>query len=192
MASSISYQSGHAVYGVKHFLCDTLDDVNALPVNIQPGSTAYCIANSTDYILGHDAQWHKKIVNGETSISTIKAGGAWDENTEYAAMTTVSYKGNVYITIKDTPAGILPTNTSCYTLFLEGIPDGSDKTYIFLQTTESNVWTIEHNMNKYPSVTIIGEFDEGYESVLGDIEYIDENTLTVSFETATKGKAYLN
>lgn len=194
MASSITYQNGHPVYGLKHYTCDTLDDLNALPVNIQPGSTAYCIANSVEYILGHDAQWHIKNNSNSSSseVSTITAGGVWDSGKNYAAMTTVSYQGNVYITIKDTPAGTPITNTEYYKIFLEGIPDGSDKTFVYIQTEVSDFWTINHNMGKYPSITIIGEFDNGKENVLGDIEYLTEDTLTIQFDEPIIGTAYLN
>ena len=198
MASSISYQNGHPVYGLKHYTCDTLEDLNALPVKIQPGSTAYCIANSTEYILGHDAQWHVKNASAgggsdtPGSIATIKAGGVYDPTKAYEAMTTVSYNGNVYITLKDTPAGTPITDENYYKIFLEGIPDGSDKTFIYAQAEAVDVWTIKHDMNKYPSVTIIGDFDNGRESVLGDIEYVDDNTLTIHFDEPVKGTAYLN
>ena len=42
-------------------------------------------------------------------------------------------------------------------------------------------------MHKYPSVTIIGDFDNGRESVLGDIGYVDDNTLTIHFDEPVKG-----
>lgn len=192
MASSITYQNGHPVYGLKHYTCDTLDDLMALPVNIQPGSTAYCIANSTEYILGHDAQWHIKNDPNAGSISTITAGGVWDPEKDYAAMTTVSYQGNVYITIKDTPAGTPITDKEYYKIFLEGVPDGSDKTFIYIQQEASDFWTIKHDMGKYPAVTVIGDFDNGRENVLGDIDYTDDTTLTIQFDEPIMGTAYLN
>lgn len=196
MASSISYQNGHPVYGLKHYTCDTIDDINVLPVKIQPGSTAYCIANSTVYILGHDAQWHKKndpfADSGSEIISNITAGGVWDESKSYPAMTTVMKDGNIYITKIDTPAGTPVTDTLYYSLFVQGVTDGSDKTFIHEQSEPLAIWSITHNMDKYPAVTIIGDFDEGAETVLGDVEYMDRSTLTIQFEEPIKGKAYLN
>lgn len=67
-----------------------------------------------------------------------------------------------------------------------------DLTFVYNQKTSSSEWVVNHNLGKYPSVTIIGEFDTGKESVLGDIEYIDKDTLKILFETPISGTAYLN
>ena len=62
-------------------------------------------------------------------------------------------------------------------------------TYIHRQTSAAAVWRIEHNLRRYPSVTIV---DSGNTKVVGDVDYIDENTLTVSFVAPFSGSAYLN
>lgn len=61
--------------------------------------------------------------------------------------------------------------------------------YIFTQGTPSSSWTITHMLGKYPSVTIIDSADR---VVIGEIQYIDSNTLIVSFAAGFSGKAYLN
>lgn len=63
-------------------------------------------------------------------------------------------------------------------------------TYTHLQNTSAATWTVNHNMNKYPSVTVVtsaGDIAGGAE-----IDYIDKNNLTISFAAAFSGKAYLN
>ena len=63
-------------------------------------------------------------------------------------------------------------------------------TYTHLQDTPAATWTVNHNMNKYPSVTVVtsaGDIAGGAE-----IDYIDKNNLTISFAAAFSGKAYLN
>jgi hypothetical protein len=62
-------------------------------------------------------------------------------------------------------------------------------TYIHRQNSPSDVWFISHNLGKLPSVSVV---DSAESIVYGDIEYINENSLTVSFIGAFSGKAYLN
>ena len=60
---------------------------------------------------------------------------------------------------------------------------------MFTQEVISKVWEIEHNMNKYPAVTIV---DAGGNVLYTEVEYIDKNNLEVRFVASTSGKAYLN
>lgn len=64
-----------------------------------------------------------------------------------------------------------------------------DKNYVHLQLSASNIWEIQHNLNKYVSVVIV---DSGESVVFGDIEYNDNNKVTVTFQAVFSGKAYLN
>lgn len=65
----------------------------------------------------------------------------------------------------------------------------NDKFFEFEQLSPSNEWRIEHPLNKFPSVTII---DSGGSIVIGDVSYVDESNIVVSFQSAFSGKAYLN
>jgi hypothetical protein len=62
-------------------------------------------------------------------------------------------------------------------------------TFIFEQGIASDEWVIEHNLNKYPSVTVVDSADN---TVIGYVTYDNENTITIKFNAAFKGKAYLN
>ena len=64
-----------------------------------------------------------------------------------------------------------------------------NKTFEFVQQVVSKTWSIEHNMNKYPSVSIV---DAGGNVLYTEVEYIDKNNLEVRFVASTSGKAYLN
>lgn len=57
------------------------------------------------------------------------------------------------------------------------------------QTTAAEEWIIQHDMGKNPSVTIV---DSANTYVVGEVYYIDNNSLRVNFKYAFKGKAYLN
>lgn len=63
------------------------------------------------------------------------------------------------------------------------------KTFIFEQATASDTWEIEHNLGKYPSVTIV---DTAGNTFFPAVQYIDENNIVVTMNGATSGKAYLN
>lgn len=66
---------------------------------------------------------------------------------------------------------------------------GSDKFFEFSQTVPSSRWEIEHQLDKFPSVTIV---DSAGSVVVGDIEYIDSDNVVITFQSAFAGKAYLN
>lgn len=69
-------------------------------------------------------------------------------------------------------------------LLIEG-----DKFFAFSQLTPSAEWRIEHPLDKFPAVTVV---DSGGSVVIGDIEYIDNANITITFQSAFAGKAYLN
>lgn len=64
-----------------------------------------------------------------------------------------------------------------------------DKTYIHIQSLASDVWHVIHNLKKYPSVSIV---DSGGSLVVGEVTYLSENTLDISFSASFSGSAYLN
>lgn len=63
------------------------------------------------------------------------------------------------------------------------------KRVTYIQSSPSTTWSIEHNMNTYPSVMVV---DTGGNTVIGDIQYNSANQLTIRFLQATAGTAYLN
>lgn len=64
-----------------------------------------------------------------------------------------------------------------------------DRNVLFIQTTPSDIWTINHNMGKYPNITIL---DSAKNKVIGEEEHVDENTVILRFIGAFSGKATLN
>lgn len=52
-----------------------------------------------------------------------------------------------------------------------------------------NIWEIEHNLGKYPSVTVV---DTANNVIYGEILYIDTNNVKVTFSANVTGRAYLN
>jgi len=64
-----------------------------------------------------------------------------------------------------------------------------NSSYTHVQGTPEALWNILHNLNKRPSVSVVTSFGA---AVVGEINYIDNNTLTITFADPFSGKAYLN
>lgn len=65
----------------------------------------------------------------------------------------------------------------------------SSANYTHNQSQPLNIWYVQHNLDKYPSVSII---DSAGSMVVGDISYIDTNSLSITLAVGMSGKASLN
>lgn len=72
---------------------------------------------------------------------------------------------------------------------IRGLKGGGDKNYVHVQDVAASVWTASHNLGKRPAVVVV---DSAEDVVYGDIRYIDDNTVTLTFTGAFTGKAYFN
>jgi hypothetical protein len=61
--------------------------------------------------------------------------------------------------------------------------------YEHMQGSANSSWTITHNLGFKPNVTVI---DSAGNIVEGEIAYTNSNSLTVSFQSAFSGNAYLS
>jgi hypothetical protein len=61
--------------------------------------------------------------------------------------------------------------------------------YIFEQVLPATTWLIQHNMDKFPAVTIT--LTDNTE-IQGFKKYLDSNTVELSFSKPISGKAFLN
>lgn len=98
-----------------------------------------------------------------------------------------AYAGYFLFTLKNISSHGTLVVDNFYSIAIIG--EEGDKSYTHEQTSAAVTWTITHNMAKYPSVSVVLSTGHiGY----GDVAYIDENNLTVSFSGDVSGKAYLN
>jgi hypothetical protein len=74
-------------------------------------------------------------------------------------------------------------------LFQYDYLSGSDKNFEFTQASPSSTWSVSHDLNKFPSVTVV---DSAGTQVIGDVQHIDNDNLTITFINQFSGKAYLN
>jgi hypothetical protein len=68
-----------------------------------------------------------------------------------------------------------------------GPPGGTG--YTHTQAVAAAIWTINHNLARYPSVTVV---DSAGTTVWGRVDYLSANALTVTFSASFTGKAHLN
>lgn len=71
---------------------------------------------------------------------------------------------------------------------ITGLEEALD-TYVHEQGIASSEWIINHNLNKFPSVTVVDS--AGSEIIVG-VRYVDSNTCVIDLTSPFKGKAYLN
>lgn len=65
----------------------------------------------------------------------------------------------------------------------------TDAHYTHTQSVPSSEWSIQHNLGKRSSITVVDSTDS---VVFGDVNYIDSNNVTITFNGAFSGKAYFN
>jgi hypothetical protein len=66
---------------------------------------------------------------------------------------------------------------------------GGDLNFTYTQASTALVWNITHNLGKNPSVSVA---DSAGTWVVGQVDYINNNELTITFNAAFQGVAYLN
>lgn len=86
--------------------------------------------------------------------------------------------GTAAVTITGTP----PSQTLNFVL-----PAGS--AYTHNQSASASTWTVTHNLGFFPSVSVV---DSGGTTVIGDVSYITEHQVSISFSAAFGGKAYFS
>lgn len=64
-----------------------------------------------------------------------------------------------------------------------------DSHYVHEQGVAAATWTVEHFLSKRPAVAIR---DSSGRNIEADVDYVDHNTLTITFAAAISGSAYLN
>ena len=143
-----------------------------------------------EYIGGNgsiDMDHYYTLVNFYLELGATEVNSIDTSDTTFIDMTpTTPTTGNVELT-----ASLSATGTPDNTKFLRGdnVWARANETYTFAQASASVVWTVQHNLDKFPSVTmVLSTGQKGY----GDIVYIDENNLTITFASAESGKAYMN
>lgn len=68
-------------------------------------------------------------------------------------------------------------------------PSAADANHIHEQVVASAVWTITHALGAYPNVTVIDHLGD---LCIGQLEYVDDQTMRITFSAALSGFAYIS
>jgi len=108
-----------------------------------------------------------------------------------ASITTDIAEPNFFLVTLENYASNGVISLDGYYIFSEFVDANSagDKNFVFNQAVASATWTVQHDLDKFPSCTmVLSTGQQGY----GDVTFIDENNLTITFAGAESGKAYIN
>ena len=104
---------------------------------------------------------------------------------------TVNNQESISVSIKQTGYNktTIAKQPAQNNLDIKGLKGGGDKNYVHTQSTPAASWTVSHILGKRPAVVVV---DSAEDVVYGDIQYINDNTVTLTFSGAFSGKAYFN
>lgn len=95
------------------------------------------------------------------------------------------------ITVNEVAGTAIVANQKGNTVTVTGVIGGVslDANFVYTQSSPSAVWVINHNLNKYCSVTVVDSADN---MVFGEVLYNSLNQVTLTFAGAFSGKAFFN
>lgn len=66
---------------------------------------------------------------------------------------------------------------------------GGGSTYTHIQSTPLATWTVAHNLNRFPSITVVDNLGN---QIYPDVRYIDNDIIQVTHSVPLTGRAYCN
>lgn len=140
--------------------------------------------------------------------------GPWTPGTQYNRNDLVTYQDKLWIC--DTPTNTIGFSTGYFTeigaihtvtgtlqaadpsdpadlvtlRYLQtSVPETVPISYRHVQSTPAAVWTITHNLGFQPNATVV---DSAGTEVIGDLDYVDDHTVRITFSAAFGGECYLS
>jgi len=104
-------------------------------------------------------------------------------------ITSYTVNGNAYTLVLANIGGNGTLDLDKFYDFAVFTLSSPDKTFEFDQGQPALVWTIQHNLNKFPSVSVV---DTSNTVVNSQVNYVDKNNITINNTAQFAGKAYLN
>jgi hypothetical protein len=69
-------------------------------------------------------------------------------------------------------------------------PPGTGELFVHEQSTPSSIWTVVHGLGRFPVVAVT-DYSTPPHEIIGDVEWTDGNTVTITFSVPQDGWAYL-
>ena len=152
----------------------TFASINTMQLSVTDKSGQNVVA-FMEYLVGNDI-----LINAQNEISTFGhyTIDSYTDNGAFYTLNLTNRKGEGSI-VDD-----VFYDFSVFTLSSQGTP-----TFIFNQAVASTQWDIQHNLGKFPSVSVINNNNV---VINGEVKYIDNNNIQLNFSAGFSGKAYLN
>jgi hypothetical protein len=125
-------------------------------------------------------------------ISTIGSTTTYDFETGQATVVASQENFNVELALVDAVSAVTSVNGKTGVVVIDYPDIGSNPVnhvrYVHNQATIANEWTINHNLNFYPNVTVLDNSSRILET---DLVYLNANTVKIVMNSGSSGTAYL-
>lgn len=150
------------------------------------GSLTTVLISKKDVSGSSLAEYTQKILNSRINIVEVGSKNNFAVYVVSSITTDLIYTNFFRVTLLYKSGNGTLSKDKYYSISAVAVGDLS---YTHTQLDPEAVWTVSHNLGKKPSVTVVDSADT---AVIGEIDYIDENNVTLTFIAAFSGKAYFN
>ena len=128
----------------------------------------------------------------ENGISTVGSTTTYDFETGQANVVASQDNFNVEIALVDNVGPVMSVNGKTGAVVIDypdiGTNPVNNVRHTHIQSTIAAEWTINHNLNFYPNVTVLDNASRILET---DLVYLNANTVKIVMNSASSGTAYL-
>ncbi len=150
-------------------------DITSLYINTQMPQTSPVTLPYLQRLIGRDIVIQDTRSLGRYGVYTLTSLDQVDNNVY--EMTLVYVTGNATLQA-----------LQYYSIQIDEV-EGFDSHFEFIQGVPATTWDITHNLDKFPSITVVDTADT---TVIGSYEYVTKDRVVLNFSDAFAGKAFLN
>lgn len=128
----------------------------------------------------------------EDGTSTVGSTTTYNFETGQATVVASQDNFNIELALVDSVSAVTSVNGKTGAVVIDYPDIGANPVnhvrYVHNQPTISNEWTINHNLNFFPNVTVLDNQNRILET---DLVYLNSNTVKIVMNTGSSGTAYL-